>query len=361
MKLNIRQSLLVPLSVMLLLGIQVPVYAQLPPTNFPTVASTEIFPRDDVYVFSNDAQFYYQPVPLNMIIDANSRVVLFASAKDFPGERIGWSVDNSYLAFMDSNNSCVSFTDEGNLILFNTQNREISRLCIPYHSSGLILQWSPFAGNILAFIGPNQLFNVETLEFTPFTFQKPTDANQLRNYVGYNQYLWDPVTQMPGAAVFLNDSIDYGATSVNSSEIAGDWIEQSVLEACSNECIQFVDTLSVANNLAYRWYLNGQWLLWESSESTTGNPVLIHSYSERADTAIYLTNIASGETQELFRFSSLGLTDIVPTFMGWSPDGRTIAMDLEEVNPSEDFLPTPDPTCDPCYRHGSLLIHLDWN
>jgi hypothetical protein len=338
--------------ILLVLAAPLPTDAQSPESQFPTVTSTEVIPYDNVRIISNDAHYYQEVLSYSTVVDTVvddtllvSYGLLWASA--------GWSPNNEYLAYMNLDKPCTSPEDEDNLFLFHPQDGTLSRDCIPYdfYQVGSV-QWSPSDSNLLAIVGPDQLYDVTSQTLKPFTFPSIPDV---ATSVGYGKLLWDSNTGQPVAEVRLNQKFDFDAHPAGL-------ITHSVFEACAAQCVPLVDTLKVADVDVSGWQLYGHWLLWGCGWSTTGLPTLIRSVSDIENTAVYLTDLTTDQTQELFRFSSLGSTDLRTVDLGWSPDAATIALALYSTAPFDDgdLLPTPVPGLNHPRLYGTQLLHLTW-
>ncbi|HEX3053214.1 MAG TPA: hypothetical protein VHP83_21325 [Aggregatilineaceae bacterium] len=312
----------------------------------------------DVHSFSSDLHYYFRPTNSKRIIDAQTNAILFSS-ESIPQEKAGWSIGGTYLAFMDGTQACLSANDEGNLILFDAVTETISRLCIPFGISDIsALQWSPFEDGELAILGPNVLLNVISQETTSFKVPSELDAADVKRYVGYDRTLWDPATGCVAAWLKDDFSISY------ESAPEGTYLYYS-LEACSGGgvCVPLVDTLNVANSRAFDRQLYGHWLLWGGYENASNQPLFFYSQTAPITAAvIYLTDLQTGITQELFRYFNPDLPHWLPHTVVWSPNGRAIALDLENLNPYADdpLIFNPDPTITYPIRNGTVIAQLDW-
>ncbi|MCQ3930011.1 MAG: hypothetical protein DPW16_06095 [Chloroflexi bacterium] len=319
------------------------------PSDFPVVASTELFPFDDVDFFSNDLHYYFKFGFVKDIIDTVNPRYVFSSAQ--PGWSIaGWSSESSYLAFIDDQGPCLENEFEGNLVLFSTDTEEIIRICVPSMSKYAELQWSPFDEYHLAIFEEDQLqiFDIRTQVSIPFTLPDEIDLNDLDQLVGYGNYLWSPETNLPVARVNLRA---FGNSNMLSA---------SEFEICSTRCVTLLDTLENAPNsgAVFGSSLWKHWLTWGVYEFTGGIPYTgdINSINQINDAVIYMTDLRTLDTQTLFRFSSLNLSGLRVSSLGWSPNGKTISLPLGSIDLQDEV--GIDET--PFFDTGSLLLHLDW-
>lgn len=329
--------------------------AQSSEMGFPTIISNEIFAYDDVVIFSNDVRYYQETHSHNRVVDTLLDRVVFFDYEPY-WTYAGWSPDNSKLAFFKWGAPCASPSDEANLFVFHMQDESTTQYCLPFDESNIsIIQWSPFQDDRLAFVGPNQIFTLSDEVLTPFEFALEIDAEELENFVGYSRLLWDPLTQLPAAKIYVDKEHDFDAHSAGLTT-------QSTFIACTQQCVPILDTLSVANVDVNAWQLYDHWLLWEGFWPDTGLPTLVRRNSDIADTSVFLTNIKTGTTEELFRFSSLGLNELRATGLSWSPDATTVALDLGSSAPLDISgpLPTSVPGVNHSLFHGTLLLHLNW-
>ncbi|MBC7814861.1 MAG: hypothetical protein H7175_27130 [Burkholderiales bacterium] len=319
--------------------------------HFPLVESTELLPYDLVTTLSNDAH-YIQDFSGGVVINTETNQPLRITF-DHVSSTAGWSFDNTQLAFMNGSRTCTSPNDIGNLILFQTSTESITLFCHPL--SNPYLAWSPFNETILS-IGGQSLLDVTTGAFTNFTSTSVLDPNTVRTFVGFGRYLWDPTTQLPAAELVLSRQVN----------IDDELITSSIIEACTlpdrDQCVPFVDTLSSANVDVFDYLSHENWLLWGGHTTASGLPYALgpYAYEDRADTIIYLTDMLTNATQELYRFSSANMDTVGVGSLNWSPDAEVVALTLRNKVRDAELADLSVIGDDPIYSAGTLLLHLNW-
>ena len=335
--------------------------------SLPRVASTEMvdaYIGDVSFAISNKGDFVYTCQGLGSC-SIWSRQTGETNEPFYPGAAGSyWSIDNSLLVTMDKDNGCSSNPRQYNLVLFSTQNHAISRHCSP--ESPYFSSWSPFTPSQI-YTGP--LLDLNTFQSTSFSYITSLDLSDLNHYQGYGDTFWDVSTHLPVGTIFLKQEENYQLQFTQS--------EFHICTLDGKQCLPFVNTLDIApvDVFAYKLYKN--WILWAGHASADGQAMNIRYRSfEIEDTILYMTDFYTGSTQELFRFSSLGLTSQYITDMAWSPDGKTIGLALwpDEIDPA--LLPTlpppgthliipsstppgtPAPT--PMNLPDLLLLHIVW-
>ncbi|HEX2906175.1 MAG TPA: hypothetical protein VHO69_04900 [Phototrophicaceae bacterium] len=307
--------------------------------KFPSIRSYEIVNTyGDFIAVSNEGKYIFlcwdSTATCYMWNKETQELTLLAETR---GIFTKWSVDNSQLITTDETIACPSDPSQYSLIRFTTQNQTVSRICVP--AKYVVLDWSPIQSQML-YVSSRQILDTDTLQFVKFSPPDTLNPDDLKNYVGYGNNLWDVRTGFPAARMFhkrLDENID-------------GIIDHSELFACafgSKSCVSIVNSLNYANADVFDWELYQNWLLWGGHLAKTGEAKFTTFRPEdRADTVLYLTDIATGTTQEIFRFSSLQLTDTYVNTLAWSPDGETIALSLKKETP--------------IYQTNTLLLQLNW-
>jgi len=197
------------------------------------------------------------------------------------------------------------------------------------------------------------LFDFSSSSISSYTPTLTIDAANVSRFVGYGALLWDTTNGNPAAVINLNRAVEPGSDLINTS----------VFEICAtrlDQCVPLVDTLTYTPADVFYWQLNGRWLLWAGHLAAAGSATLVSedpaSYS---DTVFYVTNIFNGETQEVFRFSSLGDASLYGRWnVSWSPDRNVIALSVGEI---ASATPVARPTLGPAPEaRRMLLLTLDW-
>lgn len=268
------------------------------------------------------------------------------------GFKTYWSIDNAQIMTRNENHSCDAAAGEYGLSIFHTLTQTLTYACLP--TAFYTVDWSPLQPEIASiYLDDYYLLNMLDFHLTAYTPTITIHQTDLINLVGYKDYLWDSTTGLPAAKLNLNEQqADDGQ------------ITQAVMEACtfqSEACIPLVDMLRVSHGASFGSILNGHWLLWGVQESESGlpnrnavlNPLL------RSDTVLYLTDIWTGESRQLLRFSDLRRDDVVVADFIWSPDAQTIALSLESYDTT--VLAVNQVINHPLGgRPGILLIKLSW-
>lgn len=339
----------VPLSLLLILTIHGQTATN--STSFPIVESTEFIKYDEVFNFSNDGEYLLSTGVSASVLDLHT-LQLLVSYPDRGSLASSWSIDNRYVAFKDGDGICENAeTDYGALVIFYTETEHIERYCVPELTQTSSMEVSPFDSNILRL--DHWLLDVSTMTTTPHEMNPELSESLVKSSVGYGQYLWNASTQLPIAKLHYDIEID------NQLHPRGLIIKQNI-DACSVECITLVDTLSVDRDIILTsGEIHRNWLLWTGVKSTFNDPVRIILPTEKTDGIIYLTNIQTGETHELTRSSTMGLSDVVAVAATWSPDAQTIAVHFENNTGSRTNVIPDDPHL-PVYAEGTLLLHLNW-
>ncbi len=338
-----------------LTGFIQPALSQSQPSDFPHVASSESF-----YAYVGDVSFSISNNAQNIFTcggfgesfrchlwrrDIDEAITGLDSVEAY------WSIDNSHLITMDKDYKCPSNTELYNLILFETQTGKLSRHCssIPAWRDN----WSPFQAHKLYMF--HHLIDTDTFQETYFSSPPKLSTNDISRYWGYGGLFWN-----------LNTALPVGEISLTVKDNLQSIITQSQLRICTRDgkdCQTLLDTLTVAPVDVFDYKLYKNWILWGGHLSRTGQALNIENRPDDiADTALYLTNFHTGVTQEIFRFSSLGQSNTYVNKIAWSPDEKSIALAIEELDsgllPTLSLDGTPMPT--PTYPPGIVLLHLVW-
>jgi hypothetical protein len=335
---------------MLCLIAVIPVQAQNTPA-FPTVAATGFASfSGDYFAISNNATYIYlcagADLTCNIYERSTGNVVMELESNAYAT----WSADGSRLVAAEGILPCESAEDTPNLRLFDPSTGTASTACVPFTFPWL--DWSPINTNVFT-IDEQTLFNFADNSISSYRSTVTVDATAITRYVGYGGLFWDSTNGAPVGVINLRRDVDP----------TNDQIVSSVFELCAMrllQCAPLLDTLAHTTADVYSWTLNGRWLLWAGHLSSSGTAMLTgEDPASYNDTVIFLTNIFNGETQEIFRFSSLGESNLYTTWnMSWSPDRNMIALSLGET---ASATPVARPTLGPAPEARSmLLITLDW-
>jgi hypothetical protein len=320
--------------------------------SFPEVTNYQILgiDQDERFSISNNAEYIYGCEDIFHrcnIWDRKSQDVVSAP---FLSRKKGayWSNDNSRLITSVEDNSCQSSPDIFSAAIFDTATRSISKVCLL--DSLYIADWSPLSASILS-LGERLLDinSLQSTEFTPITHLSIADLPQ---YLGYGDVLWNPDTRLPVANWFIK------------IESLGAHITRSDIQFCTlggEQCLTILNTLTISDVDVFDVKLHQHWMLWGGNLDKSGDALISPlGIAKDADTILYLTYLPTGETRELFRFSSLAQPDLYVKGMAWSPDARTIALSLGTSNPPT--LAPLDGTPRPPVRYvaGTLLLDVNW-
>jgi hypothetical protein len=319
--------------------------------DFPVVTEHEIINAEerDYFSISNNAEYIYGCYLrlgscglLNKVTDEGTSLT--------PGDGLltYWSKDNRFLITTNLTPPCESSLDDPNIVVFDTQTETVSNLCL---NDGFVsLKWSPIIPTS-ALVNSQYLLDFTTMQTSPFSPPVSSISQQdLERYVGYDRYLWDPDTNTLAGVLYFGQDTN------------GSFFDHSAFEICTyhlEQCITVLNTLDYSGVDVFRWGLNGNWLLWAGHLAASGQAEPSRNPTRRSDTIVYITDIVTGATQELFRFSSLARNDVYVRDMAWSPDGHTVALSLGAFNPPTPMPPGPEYTPSD-FRAGVLLLTLDW-
>jgi hypothetical protein len=376
-------------------------YVALQPGNsqFPTVQNIRFSGVSAGFEFqvSNDGQYIFETgggvssIDIKQTTAKNGPALYYFGAEAF-SQMIGWSPDNTQLAMTFQSDTCTYPELESQVTLFNAATGTHSGFCIPVYPDELHpTSWSPFSNNIL-YMQDKWLIDTTTHAITDVKFPRvePSDFPKYittAQWTGLGHVLWDNTTQQPFGIVKYHDYKPGRAFYVCQPAF-------SLYDPDPTMCNQFYQ-IPDPSPIAYvgpDWKLStlGHFLLWMSNEipqvilsqtptiDTTQQPIPTASPSpnplfsptpfpsvtpvslsnyatalptstivpfsrDQLDTVLYLTEIPSGVTKELYRWTGLqrGGQYSVGDF-DWSVDGRTIALSVEGTH------------------RGTLLLSLQW-
>jgi hypothetical protein len=321
--------------------------------HFPVIATYYIW--EDVnappnFLISNTEMYIYMPHSEEAFIrpmENTQAVVLYTSGLQ---SAAGWSASGRYFSLGMQNPITCKFPEaESYLIIYDVETNTQTAFCIPLETHLLNLAWSPFNENLI-FANEEWLIDLTT-QTMERTYNGIYPGNQVSDYVGYDHYLWDIETHKPGAVVDLKTSV---STDPNTPVV----IESAIFEFCQlsggarRECNTVVDvTGNYPGEHVFDWQIANNMLLWGAHESGSTEKVSMLGIApgDRTDTVLYITDLNTGETRELFRLSQLGIENVFTDDLDWSPDANTIALNLRQKTgafSSEEI--------------GLLSITLDW-
>lgn len=263
-------------------------------------------------------------------------------------QQAGWSIDNQRLLMLDSLRCELIGTP--NARIFHTLTEQDSPLCLP--DRALLSDWSPVEPPVM-YLYDRMLLNTDTGVITPFepptTLNNDILNNDLSHYSGYGKYLWDIDRKIPAMV------LDRLSANLPDGEIT-----TSLFQVCTfrrEQCMPIFNTLDVSRVDVFDGTLNGHWLLWGGYLSGTGKAQRTGSNRDLdSDMILYITNLTTGQTQEIFRFSSLRqpLLEVV-NLLSWSPDRLTVALRVEQIAPLTVYDGAPLIPADP----ATVILHLN--
>jgi hypothetical protein len=307
---------------------------------------------------SNGAAFMFEPLGEEVFVSSPESPldVLYHG----PGDVVtaGWSASNRYFAVASTGETrCTFGAAETCLTIIDMQTREKNSLCIPLGLTQLSLAWSPFTDTVL-FANETWLLDLEqpTMTPDPSEYGVPSD-DQIGSGTGYGRYLWNPDTQTPSGIIDLRTTV-YTPTStepfglVEPSTIEGAWFDHCLLAWGSRwMCAPIIDvTNDYPGVFVYDWQVANSMLAWLAVESNSDGPVEalgVHR-DQYHDTVLYMTDLNTRETREIFRLSELGMENVFSNDLDWSPDANTIGLNLSQAIGSNSA------------GERLLVLHLDW-
>jgi hypothetical protein len=328
-----------------------PMFAQGVQSGFPTVGNVRILGIDlptASFSISNQAHYLFRcsyPSGACFVQDTATRQLTMLAAQNSDFGR--WSIDNSHLTISAPDATCQ--TSSGyKMVTFVTSLGVIVENCAPIPF--IVFANSPMNPQLISVAGQT-LFNTNDLSMQSLNPVNTISEQEIRDTVGYGNTLWNSTTQTPLAT--LNHRV------IDNNDV----IISSNINACAQtnaSCtVQLVDTLAVAPVYVFDEIANGRWILWAGHTSPDGQPrTSSNNPNLRADTILYISDIVTGSTQEIYRLSSLNRPELYAMNVAWSPDARTVAISLRNSQP-----PTWDPNAllDPNrYEAGILIVDLNW-
>jgi hypothetical protein len=343
----------------LVLGRQREIVAQ--DDAFPIVANYEIFDTTVLpdFKISNDAAFMFEPLVLEIFINSpeSPTDILYIGPADTV--TAGWSANNRYIAVASTGEDrCTFGAAETYLTLIDMQTTEKNSLCIPLDAQRLDLAWSPFTDTVL-FVNETWLLDLEqpTMTRDPGEYES-SSGDQIGPAVGYGRYLWNPDTQTPSGVIDLRTAV-YSPeppepfAPLEPSTITGAWFDHcSLIEGRRTMCHPIMDiTTDYPGAFVYDWQINADaMMVWLAVERNSDGPVEargVHRDQYR-DTVLYMTDLSTLETREIFRLSELDMEGMFSNDLDWSPDANTIGLNLSRAigsnSPGERL----------------LVLHLAW-
>jgi hypothetical protein len=232
-------------------------------------------------------------------------------------------------------------------------------MCIPFDNELYTLAWSPFSDNIL-FANDTWLIDLENQASTQDygDEERYGFGYQPDQFVGYGRYLWNKDLQTPSGVIELHTTISRPASTDAFAPVEPATIESAQLEYCALSgavrapCQQLLDiTTHFPRAFVYDWQIaTNNMMVWLAAESNSDEPIgaLGINRDQYADTVLYMTDLTTLETREIFRLSELGMENVFSNALDWSPDGTTIALNLSDAISTD------------ASGQQLLILHLEW-
>ena len=342
-----------------ILGLPGNIQAQHSP--FPIVGSYETHEILVPFGFkiSNGAEYLIQTHRDNLYIKSPQSIKDIFFYSSGLNVTAGWSSGNDRIAVGSTQEALCPFgAAQTYLTIIDAITWERTTMCLPLDAAKLSLTWSPFAETVL-FANEEWLIDLEAE-----TMARSTDAGYPNvavapsASVGHDRYLWDPETQMPSGVIdFQTTTLQPIATEAFAAPEPAT-IEDAWFEYCAftggyrSACHSILDVKDAfPRTYVTDWQISANNILaWLAVESNSDDPLPalgIHR-EQYHDTVLYMTDLMTLETREIFRLSELGMENTFSSALDWSPDGNTIGLNLSDgINP----------------RGGGqqlLVLHLDW-
>jgi hypothetical protein len=345
----------------LVLGGHGEIYAQ--QGVFPRVTSYEIFERfvTSDFRISNDAAYMFEPWlsgELFIRSPESSTDILYHGSGYFMAA--GWSADNTHVAVGTINyEKCPFAAAQTYVTVIDMETKETTSMCIPFRKRGLSLAWSPFNDRVL-FANETWVIDLERQTAIPDSSEVNGAFSdfQATPSVGYDRYLWDLDRHTPLAVIDLGTTVHRPVStepfvSPGPPTIESAWFDYCLLgDGYRTVCKPIIDiTTGYPGAFVYDWQVNADNLLaWLAAESDLTGPLDVQGIrgEHYLDTVLYMTDLSTLETREIFRLSELDMEGVYSNALDWSPDGKTIGLSVGPI--------ASGPTS---YGDCLLVLHLD--
>ncbi len=346
------------------------VSSQTPTIKFPTVMTAEIVDFDPAADFriSNDAKYVYRRIPsLGSAVWERGDPLRNYFGVGGPGPTVtaGWSKNDTWFVEAEPGDGCTYPQLETTFVVFEVGTKKSTKFCIPVDFDGLVVAWSSVADPVLL-MNEKWLLDIQTRRITRANFPSMVSLDNTDKFVGYGPYLWNPSTQSPEASVRMNSIQDVKtqqttqAFSLCPLHVLGD----------NSACSPFLDLRAYGQIRVSGWKLSraANMLLWGGQELPQASGATPHAtqpatpsaapstatavISGKPDTVLFLTELKTGATREIFRLSDLNDDRLfVLDPFDWSSDGKTIALRLRKADKNRPFAAD---------SAGTLLVRLEW-
>ncbi len=201
-------------------------------------------------------------------------------------------------------------------------------MCIPLDSQSLSLSWSPLSDNIL-FANEKRLIDLKNQTLTA-DYAKADSGFQIDQLVGYGRYLWSVEKQTPSAVIDLRTTVFTPTPAEPFGPADRPTIESAEFEYCDltggvrGPCQPILDiTTNYPGVFVHDWQIaTNNMLVWLAAESNSTEIPAISGVlpDQYVDTVLYMTDLSTLETREIFRLSELGIENVYSSALDWSPE-----------------------------------------
>jgi hypothetical protein len=309
---------------------------------FPYVKKTNIIPHYTTnFYFSNSGEYFYdsllglgaviyrttQPSVKIAVIESPPAQPVGGRIDFVPFGSFGWSPSDETLAGWFSGNRCAYSVWEIELWVYKPKNKTSQLFCVPTTEKRFM--WTPFSDSIIftdKYAGSEILgFNLETRKIQPILMDRRIANNvhelkhELDYLIGSEIYLWDRTKKE------IKGWIGREMTEFNDASPQLYLCSSYVRDVNINEqyCMKLLDSTN------FKFYTLGKFQL------TMAANIVFWVGREKSPLrgfVIFATDIASAQTQEIFRSESMGKDyDFSSTQIDIPMSGNLIALEVQEI------------------------------